>query len=48
MPQFPREIEDRIDDYIALKATLEAGRMELQLAATGDGLSAPPLESPLR
>jgi penicillin-binding protein 1A len=33
-PQFPREIEERIDDYIALKATLEAeaGRMGPLLA----------------
>jgi penicillin-binding protein 1A len=45
VPQFPREIEERIDDDIALKATLEAeaGRMAPPLAATG--LSAPPLAS---
>jgi penicillin-binding protein 1A len=45
VPQFPREIEERIDDYIALKATLEAeaGRLAPPLAATG--LSAPLLAS---
>ncbi len=50
VPQFPPEMEERIDNYIAQQAAADERRIEPPVAPAGDGLnlSAPALASPQR